>query len=68
MKKSDTGFTLIEILIVMTLLGVMMVLLFGSLKICADSWHKGEKKLNESIKSRLCIIFFNIIWRSPSRY
>jgi len=39
------GFTLIEVLIVMTLLSVMVVLLFASMKICADSWEKGERKI-----------------------
>lgn len=39
------GFTLIEVLIAMTLLSVMMALLFGAMKICADSWEKGESKV-----------------------
>lgn len=38
------GFTLIEVLIGMTLLSVMVLLLFGSLKIGADSWERGENK------------------------
>jgi len=38
------GFTLIEVLIAMTLLSVMVLLLFGSLKIGADSWERGEHK------------------------
>jgi len=41
------GFTLFEVLIGLTLLGVMVVLLFSSLKICADSWEKGETKIAE---------------------
>lgn len=41
------GFTLIEVLIAMTLLSLMVVLLFGSLKICADSWEKGEDKISD---------------------
>jgi general secretion pathway protein J len=45
--KTSDGFTLIEVLIAMTLLSMMVVLLFGSLKVCADSWHKGEKKIAE---------------------
>lgn len=43
--KSGQGFTLIEVLLAMTLLSVMMTLLFVSLKICAESWEKGEKKI-----------------------
>jgi general secretion pathway protein J len=43
----SSGFTLIEVLIAMTLLSIMVVLLFASLKISADSWHKGESKITE---------------------
>lgn len=39
------GFTLIEVLIAMTLLGVMVVLLFSSLRIAAESWNAGENKM-----------------------
>ena len=39
------GFTLIEVLIGLTLLSIMVVLLFTSLKICADSWERGEEKI-----------------------
>lgn len=39
------GFTLIEVLIAMTLLGVMVVLLFSSLRIAAQSWNAGENKM-----------------------
>jgi general secretion pathway protein J len=39
------GFTLMEVLIAMTLLSVMVVVLFASLRICAQSWEKGESKM-----------------------
>jgi general secretion pathway protein J len=45
--KASIGFTLIEVLIAMTLLGIMVVLLFSSMKICADSWQKGEDKITK---------------------
>ncbi len=41
------GFTLIEVLIAMTLLSIMVVLLFSSLRICAQSWEQGENKITE---------------------
>jgi general secretion pathway protein J len=44
-SSTRNGFTLIEVLIAMTLLSIMVVLLFASLKICADSWEKGESKI-----------------------
>lgn len=43
--SSKAGFTLIEVLIAMTLLGIMVVLLFSSMRICAESWQKGEDKI-----------------------
>jgi general secretion pathway protein J len=46
-RKASVGFTLIEVLIAMTLLGIMVVLLFSSMKICADSWQKGEDKITK---------------------
>ncbi len=46
-RKINAGFTLIEVLIAMTLLGLMVVLLFSSMKICADTWQKGEDKITE---------------------
>ncbi|MEQ1620014.1 MAG: prepilin-type N-terminal cleavage/methylation domain-containing protein [Methylococcales bacterium] len=45
--KSNQGFTLIEVLIAMTLLSVIVVLLFASLKICAQSWEQGESKITD---------------------
>jgi len=52
------GFTLIEVLIAMTLLGIMMVLLFTSLKICADSWEKGESKITDVNEIAVVYNFF----------
>lgn len=57
--KSIKGFTLIEVLVAMTLLSIMMVLLFASLKICAESWEQGEKKINEVNEIASVINFFH---------
>ena len=59
MKQQAQVFTLIEVLIAMTLLSMMMVLLFASLKICADSWEKGEKKINEVNEFTVVYTFFH---------
>lgn len=56
--KSGQGFTLIEVLLAMTLLSVMMTLLFVSLKICAESWEKGEKKIFEVSETAGVVNFF----------
>lgn len=52
------GFTLIEVLIALTLLSIMVVLLFGSLKICADSWEGGENKIAEVNEVAVVYNFF----------
>ena len=41
----DAGFTLIEILIGTALLGMMMLVLTGSLRIGAESWEAGEERM-----------------------
>jgi general secretion pathway protein J len=56
--KAGRGFTLIEVLLAMTLLSVMMTLLFVSLKICAESWEKGEKKIFEVSETAGVVNFF----------
>ena len=52
------GFTLIEVLIAMTLLSIMVVLLFSSLKICAQSWEQGESKITEVNEVAVVYNFF----------
>ncbi len=41
-SRSQSGFTLIELVIAMALLGVMMVLLYGGLTFAFRSWDAGE--------------------------
>lgn len=52
------GFTLIEVLIAMTLLSIMVVLLFSSLRICAQSWEQGENKITEVNEVAVVYNFF----------
>jgi len=56
--RKDAGFTLIEVMLAMTLLSIMMVLLFSSLKICAESWNKGERKIAEVNEKAVVYQFF----------
>jgi general secretion pathway protein J len=44
---SSGGFTLLEVLLGMSLLSVMMLLLYGSLSTCVRNWDAGEKKIAE---------------------
>jgi general secretion pathway protein J len=53
------GFTLIEVLIGMTLLSLMVVLLFSSLTIGAKSWEQGEKKIADVNEIAVVQQFFN---------
>lgn len=52
------GFTLIEMLIAMTLLSMMVVLLFSSLKVAAESWNAGEAKIVEVNRKAVVYQFF----------
>lgn len=44
-KAKQSGFTLLEVLLGMSLMSVMMLLLFASLRICVQNWNAGEKKI-----------------------
>lgn len=54
MSRRQTGFTLLEVVIATTILGVMMLLLTGSLRIGAQSWDAGEERLAKA--SRLYVV------------
>lgn len=56
-QKTD-GFTLLEVMLAMTLLSIMVVLLFSSLKIGAESWEKGESKIAEVNEKAVVYQFF----------
>lgn len=47
-QLSEQGFTLIEVLIGLALLGIMMVLIFSVLRTGARSWEGGEKRTTQS--------------------
>ncbi len=44
-KVSHPGFTLLEVLLGMSIMSIMMLLLFASLRICVQNWNAGEKKI-----------------------
>src|SRR3982751_2335798 len=47
------GFTLLELTIALLLLALMSGVLFGSLKLSANSWDKGEARTERSNEMRL---------------
>ena len=53
-RSFDDGFTLIEVLIGTALLGMMMLVLTGSLRIGAESWEAGEERMVKA--SRLYVV------------
>lgn len=57
-RNKLAGFTLIEVLLAMTLLSIMVALLFGSLKICSESWNKGENKIAQVNEMAVVYQFF----------
>lgn len=57
-RHTTNGFTLIEMLIAISLLGIMVVLLFASLRTAAESWNSGEAKISEVNKKAVVYQFF----------
>ena len=47
---SARGFTLLELLVAITLLGVLMAALFGALRLGARVWETGEARLDDSAR------------------
>lgn len=58
MRGKSSGFTLLEVLIGMSLLAVMMLLLFASLRICVQNWNAGEKKIAQVSQAAIVQNFF----------
>ncbi|MGR9115825.1 MAG: prepilin-type N-terminal cleavage/methylation domain-containing protein [Gammaproteobacteria bacterium] len=56
--KKQLGFTLIEVMLAMTLLSIMVMLLFGTLRISAQSWDAGESKMSQVNETALVYNFF----------
>jgi len=49
---TQKGFTLLELLIGMVLLGLLLTLLFGGLRLGARSWDSGDKRVEDSAQLR----------------
>ena len=45
-RFQQAGFTLLELLIAMTLLGMILVLLFGGLRLGVRSWDASQKQVD----------------------
>jgi general secretion pathway protein J len=49
------GFTLLELLISLSIVGLILVIVFGSLRIGARAWEKGEKDLEANQRQRIVL-------------
>lgn len=47
---ASAGFTLLELLIAITLLGLLIAALFGGLRLGAAAWERSEERLDESAR------------------
>lgn len=53
MRRQSRGFTLLEMLIAMSLLGILIVVLYGGLHIAIQGWHKGSAQTERVTDMRL---------------
>lgn len=53
MRHASHGFTLLELTIALVLLALIASVLFGSLRLSADSWDRGEAKTEQSNDMRV---------------
>ncbi len=68
---ASRGFTLIEMLVGLTLLGVMLILIYASLNVGLRAWDTGEKRVSEASRQRVVQSFlrrelsqlFPVRWR-----
>jgi general secretion pathway protein J len=74
MKRTQSGFTLIEIVIAMVLLGAMMVLLYSGLAFALRSWNAGDAngrnvadwRITENFLRREVSEVFPLRWTDPN--
>ncbi len=57
-RRRMVAFTLLEVMLAMTLLAIMVVLLFSSLRVGAESWDRGEKKIADVNEKAVVYQFF----------
>jgi general secretion pathway protein J len=50
-----SGFTLLELMISLTIMGLVLVLVFGSLRIGARAWEKGEREAETHQRQRVVL-------------
>ena len=54
-RDANKGFTLLELLISLTILGVIVVIIFGAFRIGIRAWEKGEKDVESRQRQRIVL-------------
>jgi general secretion pathway protein J len=73
MRRTQAGFTLIELVVAMALLGTMMLLLYGGLNFSLRSWDAGDvngrrtadRRIGENFLRRELSELFPMRWKEP---
>jgi len=55
MPNGQRGFTLLELLISLTIMSVIVVIIFGALRIGTRAWEKGEKDMDSRQRQRVVL-------------
>ncbi|MBT9438407.1 MAG: prepilin-type N-terminal cleavage/methylation domain-containing protein [Desulfobacterales bacterium] len=55
LRDANKGFTLLELLISLTILGVIVVIIFGAFRIGIRAWEKGEKDVESRQRQRIVL-------------
>lgn len=74
MTRAQRGFTLIELVVAMVLLGVMMLLMYGGLNFAARGWDVGDangrrvadRRIGENFLRRELSEMFPMRWKEPN--
>ncbi len=52
---NSEGFTLLEVIISLTITAVMLVIIFGAMRVGVRAWEKGEEDLDERLRNRVVL-------------
>jgi len=52
-RKRASGFTLLELIVTFTILSLVVVMVFGALRLGSASWEKGEDRAEKYQKKRI---------------
>ncbi|PIY26266.1 MAG: hypothetical protein COZ11_03055, partial [Deltaproteobacteria bacterium CG_4_10_14_3_um_filter_51_14] len=54
-EGKPAGFTLLEVIISLTITSVMLVIIFGAMRVGVRAWEKGEQDLDERMRNRVVL-------------